>query len=155
MTFDIPGRDQIEIQQVLFDYNGTIAIDGQLIEGVSELINALSVAIDFHVITADTFGSVENQLKVTNCKIVTIPKDNQDIHKLNYLKQLGINTTLCVGNGRVDKLMLKEAILGVALMQDEGLCTETLLNSDIVCRSVMDVFAYLKEPDRIIATLRN
>ena len=42
MIVKIPGRETVEIKNVLFDYNGTIAIDGQLIEGVAKSINELS-----------------------------------------------------------------------------------------------------------------
>ena len=38
MKVDIPGYKNIEIENVVFDYNGTIAEDGILIEGVGELI---------------------------------------------------------------------------------------------------------------------
>lgn len=33
IRIDVPGRDIIEIEHVVLDYNGTIAFDGQLIEG--------------------------------------------------------------------------------------------------------------------------
>ena len=94
-------------------------------------------------------------IKNTNCKVITIPALSQDMAKLNFVKELGLNTCLSVGNGRNDKLMLKETILGIAILQDEGLCTETLLNSDILVKSIFDVFAFLKDSNRLIATLRN
>ena len=159
MIFEIPGREKIEIKDVIFDYNGTIAIDGKLILGVDKIINELTNGhtdiINFHVITADTYGTVEKALENTNCKVIKIPEDNQDLSKLDYLLNLGKETTLCVGNGKNDHLMLKEAIIGIALIQDEGVCVESLLSADIAVKSIMDVFAYFKTPDRIIATLRN
>ena len=155
IIFEIPGRKKIGIQDIVFDYNGTIAIDGKLIKGVGKEINKLANIINFHIITADTYGSVEKALDNINCKVIKIPEENQDISKLDYLIKTGKETTLCVGNGKNDHLMLKESILGIALIQDEGACVESLLSADIVCKSIMDVFAYFKTPDRIIATLRN
>ena len=155
MIFNIPGNGIVEIENVVLDYNGTIAIDGRLIEGVAELINELSKDINFHVITADTFGSVEKELASVNCKVVIIPKDNQDSSKLNYVLDLGKDRTLCAGNGKNDRLMLKESVIGIALVQDEGLCVESLLAADIACKSIMDVFSFFKSPDRLVATLRN
>ncbi len=155
MKLEIPGREKIEIKDVVFDYNGTIAIDGLLIEGVGEYINELANVVNFHVITADTYGSVEKALANINCKVVKISKENQDFSKLDYLLNLGKETTLCVGNGKNDRLMLKESVIGIALIQDEGVCVESLLAANIACKSIMDVFAYFKEPNRIIATLRN
>ena len=155
MILEIPGREPIEIKNVVFDYNGTIAIDGQLIEGVDKIINELAGDVNFHVITADTYGSVEKQLANINCKVVKIPKEKQDTSKLDYLLTLGKESTLCVGNGKNDKLMLKESVISIALIQDEGVCVESLLAADIVCKSIMDVFAYFKNLNRIKATLRN
>lgn len=155
MIIDIPGRNKIEIKNIVFDFNGTIAIDGCLIDNVSKMINELSDKIDFHVITADTYGSVEKELSTTKCKLVKIGQNQQDISKLNYLKELGEEYTICVGNGRNDKLMLKEAVLGIALIQDEGVYVESLMAADVACKSIHDVFAMLKKPNRLKATLRN
>ena len=155
MIVEIPGRETLEIKDIVFDYNGTIAIDGKLIGDVSKNINELSSSFNLYVITADTYGTVKKELENTNCKVITIPALSQDMAKLNFVKELGLNTCLSVGNGRNDKLMLKETILGIAILQDEGLCTETLLNSDILVKSIFDVFAFLKDSNRLIATLRN
>ena len=38
IRIEIPGRDELCIEHVLLDYNGTIAADGTLIPGVGELI---------------------------------------------------------------------------------------------------------------------
>jgi len=155
MIIEIPGRGTIEVRDIVFDYNGTIAIDGHLIDGVATAINELADDIHFHVITADTYGSVENELKDVDCKVVKVPKENQDSSKLNYLLSIGKETTICVGNGKNDKLMLKESVLGIVLMQDEGVCVESLIVADVACKSIKDVFAYFKSPNRLKATLRN
>jgi len=155
MNINIPGRDSFDIKNIVFDYNGTIAIDGKLIDGVTENINELSNIFNFYVITADTFGTVKNELKNTNCEVITISKNLQDISKLDFINSLDKNKTLSVGNGRNDKLMLKQSIIGIAILQDEGLCTETLLNSDVLIKSIFDLFSFLKKPNKLIATLRN
>lgn len=155
MKIDIPSKESFELKNIVFDYNGTIAIDGKLIKGVSESIDELANYFDFYVITADTYGSVQNELKNTNCKVITITKENQDKQKLEFIKSLDSKTVLSVGNGRNDMLMLKESVLGIAILQDEGLCTQTLLNSDILVKSIFDVFSLLKDKNRLIATMRN
>ncbi len=155
MQINIPGRKSFVIKSIVFDYNGTIAIDGKLIKGISENINELASRFHFYVITADTYGSVSKELEDINCEVIKIPESEQDISKLDFVRKIGADTTLAIGNGRNDKLMLKEAILGVGILQDEGICTETLMNSDIVIKSILDVFAYLRNPNRLIATLRN
>lgn len=155
MIFKIPGNRTIEIKNVVLDYNGTIAINGKLIDGVAKLINELSVDINFYVLTADTFGSVKKELALVNCEVVIISNDKQDVSKLDYVLNLGKENTLCVGNGNNDKLMLREAVIGVALIQDEGACVESLLAADVACKSILDVFEFFRSPNRLIATLRN
>ncbi|MBU1193233.1 MAG: ATPase P [Proteobacteria bacterium] len=155
MKIEIPGRKSIEIKNIVFDYNGTIAIDGKLIKGVSDNMNALADCFDFYVITADTFGSVEKELKDTNCNVIKILESAQDVSKLNFVKGLGPDITLAAGNGRNDSLMLKAAAVGIGILQEEGICTETVFNSDILLKSVLDVFKYLRDAKGLIATLRN
>lgn len=155
MKIDIPGRESFELKNIVFDFNGTIAIDGKLIDGVSQQINALADEFNFFVITADTYGSVEKELMNTKCQVIKIPKSDQDRSKLNFVTELGSDSTLAVGNGRNDKLMLKNAVLGIGILQEEGLCTETLINSDIVVKSILDVFGFLTNTNSLIATLRN
>lgn len=155
MIIEIPNSETIELKNIVFDYNGTIAIDGELIEGVQTYIDELSSIFDFYVITADTYGSVEQQLQNTKCKVIKIEKDFQDIKKLDFIKKIGSANTLSVGNGRNDRLMLKESILGIGILQDEGICTETLMNSDILVKSIFDVFEFLENKNRLVATLRN
>jgi len=59
-----------------------------------------------------------------------------------------------VGNGSNDSLMLKAADLGVCVIEDEGASVKSVINADIVCRSIEEAFELLIKPKRIIATLR-
>jgi soluble P-type ATPase len=155
LTIEIPGYRKLEIQHVVCDFNGTVAVDGKLISGVASLMEALSVHVDFHVITADTFGSVEKELKGLACSLSIIPWERQAESKLAYVSELGADTAVCIGNGRNDRLMLKEAALGIGLVQAEGIAAGLLTSADIICPSILDALSLLKEPKRLIATLRS
>jgi len=154
MRFEIPGSGSLEIGNILLDYNGTLARDGAPIAGVKEKINSLSQEFQFHVITADTFGTVETALGQTDCRVVTIPEKNQARAKADYLDTLGPETTIACGNGVNDEFILKKAALGVAVLQTEGLAVRTLTAADIVIRDIMDLFGFLEHPGRLIACLR-
>ena len=153
-SLDIPGGKNLQIEHVLLDFNGTIAVDGKLITGVGEKINRFAGQLNFHVITADTFGSVKRELEGVNCSVTVIPLDDQCQAKLDLLNELGAQATIAVGNGLNDQLMIKHGALGVAVLQEEGLATVTLLASDLLVHSVLDLFAYLECPERLIACLR-
>lgn len=154
MKINIPGGEIFEIKHIVSDYNGTIALDGKLIEGVADLINELSMDIKFHVITADTFGSVKKELQGINCEIFKIGNEKQDQAKAEYIQKLGAANVVALGNGKNDLLMLKKAALGIGVLHHEGIYTQTLLASDIVCQNPIDAIEYFKNPKKLIATLR-
>ena len=58
LEIDIPGRGAFGIRHVVCDYNGTIAVDGHLIEGVASRIREITEFAQVSVLTADTFGTV-------------------------------------------------------------------------------------------------
>ncbi|MCF6245900.1 MAG: ATPase P [Desulfobacula sp.] len=154
IKINIPGFGQINIEHVIFDYNGTIAKDGTLIKGVKQGIAQFSNQVKFHVITADTFGFVEKQLLGVDAVLTIIPKGDQDQKKLDYINTLGSAHTICVGNGANDRLMLKEACIGIAILGDEGLASSSLLVADLLVKDILDVFAFFQTPERLIASLR-
>ena len=154
IQIQIPGSHALRIDHVLLDFNGTIALDGRLIAGVKEKINQHSDRLAFHVITADTFGSVQTELENVRCTLHIIPEGNQAAAKLAYLHELLPHRTIGVGNGANDEQMLRDAILGVAVLGQEGLATRTLAASDLLVSNILDLFAYFERPNRLVASLR-
>ena len=43
LAIAIPGFRDLEVEHLVLDYNGTLAIDGRLIPGVREALGALAV----------------------------------------------------------------------------------------------------------------
>ena len=154
ISINIPGFGRISIKHVVFDYNGTIAKDGALIKGVKEGIKQFSNQLKFHVITADTFGFVKKELYDVNAALTIIPKSNQAQSKLDYINTLGSDQTICVGNGANDRLMLKEACIGIAVLQEEGLASSSLVAADLLLKNILDIFDFFQTPERLIASLR-
>lgn len=155
MEITIPGSGTLDIKNILIDYNGTLAVDGTLIPGVEDILNGLSLQFGIYVITADTFGFAESELKNVKCTFTRLDPENQSEAKLKYLNTLGKETTAAIGNGNNDCLMLKESALGIAVIQSEGLCTRTMLMSDIVCPDIFSALDFFIKPKRLVATLRN
>ena len=151
---EIPGNKVINLENIVLDYNGTIAFDGKLKEGVKEKINKLSEIIDIYVITADTFGNAQKELKDIKCSIKILKKDNQDNQKRDFILKLGEDRTIAIGNGLNDRLMLETAILGICTIQEEGAATKTILNSDVVVKNILDAFCIILNEKRLQATLR-
>jgi soluble P-type ATPase len=154
LEIDIPGGKPLRLTHLILDYNGTIAADGSLLEGVAERLQILAPQLEIHILTADTFGSVRAQIAGLPVRLAVIPPENQAQAKAAYLDALGAAATVAMGNGRNDSLMLKKAALGIAVVQTEGAATAALLAADVVTPGIIEALDLLLHPDRLRATLR-
>jgi len=154
ITINIPGYGKLRLEHLVMDYNGTLAIDGNLIYGLKPLLSSLSGELKLHIITADTFGTVQKSIEGIDCQLKILKQDDQQLEKAGFIKDLDKNTVVAIGNGLNDSLMLKDTALGIALIQKEGASTRTIMNSDIICTNIIDALELLLNPKRIIATLR-
>lgn len=155
IEIDIPGGRILALEHIVLDYNGTLACDGILLSGVAECLTNLASDLQVHVLTADTFGKAKAGLEGIPCKLTILPAGSQDQGKLDYVNVLGAESCVCVGNGRNDRLMLKAAGLGIAVILDEGASMETLASADIVCRDIVSALELPSNPLRVKATLRS
>jgi len=155
IEISVPGYKKLVIKYLVMDFNGTMACDGILLKGLEEQLKALANRLEIHVLTADTFGRAAAELSGLPTNLVILPQANQDRGKLEYIRKLGPAFTVCIGNGRNDRFMLKEAGLGIALLQEEGVAVETLMSADIVSRNIKDALALLTHTKRMVATLRS
>jgi soluble P-type ATPase len=151
----IPGYGDLRLTELVLDYNGTLARDGELIEGVTDRLNALSSQLEIHVLTADTFGKASTRIEHIPCKLSILGAGDQAKAKSDYVKRLGPDRTVAMGNGRNDRLMLREARLGIAVMESEGAAVETLISADVVVPNIVDGLDLLLQPKRLVATLRS
>jgi len=154
LEISIPHYKTVLLRHVVLDYNGTLAEDGVLKEEAKALLPELTERYSVHVITSDTFGSVQAELAGFETTVKVLQSDDHTGEKEAYIDELGSVHCVAVGNGNNDRAMLKKAELGIALVGDEGCNTQTLLSSDIVCTSIKDALMLLLNEKRLIATLR-
>lgn len=155
MNISIPGYEKNIFTDLVLDYNGTLAVDGVVKEGVLERLNKLSEVLKIHVVTGDTHGNVKEQLVEFPCKIHIISNNNQTTEKKEYLNCLNSNETIAIGNGRNDSELLSNAGLGVAVLQEEGLFSKTLMSADIIFKGINNALDALLKENRLKATLRD
>jgi soluble P-type ATPase len=150
----IPGFGMAKLEHLVSDFTGTLSIDGRLIPGVKEQLNRLAEVLSLHIITADTFGTAREELKDLPLKTVVITGADQDLQKEDYVKKLGQDHVVAVGNGNNDRRMLNSARLGIAVIEGEGASAQAIMAATVVVRSITDAFALLLNPTRCTATLR-
>ncbi|MCS7003146.1 MAG: ATPase P, partial [Dehalococcoidia bacterium] len=54
----IPGWPPLTLRHLVLDLNGTIAVDGALLDGVAERLAAIGETLTVHIVTADTHGAL-------------------------------------------------------------------------------------------------
>jgi soluble P-type ATPase len=155
ITIHIPGTDEtLAIGHLVLDFNGTLAVDGKIKPGVGELLVELSRQLRIHILTAATFGGVENETRGVPCTLKILRGPDHSGQKERYVEELGAESTVCIGNGRNDRAMLKKAKLGILVIQEEGAATDSLLAADIACSDIVAALQLLLHPLRLTATLR-
>ncbi len=154
MIVEIPGFKKVDIKDVIFDYNGTLAKDGKLKDSTKKLLKKLCENFRVYVITADTFGSVQKELKDFNLDIKILHSTDHTKEKESFIKSFKDGDTISFGNGNNDALMLKASSISIAIIGDEGCSKEALLNSTLVCKEIDGAINLMLNPRRLIATLR-
>ena len=150
----IPGHGPLRIQHLVTDVNGTLAVDGVLIDGLTKRITSLRDRLEIHMLTADTHGrqgSIDEQL---NLKATRIQAGNEAKQKAEFVHKLGADTVVAIGQGANDAEMLKAAVLGICVMSQEGAALETMISADLIVPDILTALDLLDKPLRIVASLR-
>jgi len=154
IELNIPGRGLIQLQHLVCDVNGTLAVDGQLREGVKQKLSVLRDRLTLHLLTANTHAKQDTIDLQLGVKAVRVQPGDEATVKENYLKELGAAACVAVGQGANDAGMLHAAALGICILSPEGTAVEALSAADLVVTNIFDALELLEKPLRIVATLR-
>jgi P-type E1-E2 ATPase len=154
IELNIPGRTVVQIEHLVTDVNGTLALDGVLLEGAAAALLRLSDRLQIHLLTADTHGRqdvIDQQLGV---KAVRIPEGAEAEAKAKYVTRLGASRVVAIGQGSNDAQMLAEAEIGIAILSPEGLSALAMKNADLILPDIVAALGLLESPMRLVASLR-
>lgn len=154
IEIEIPGFGSLTIKNVVFDFNGTLAIDGKLINGVKEKLNLLANQLEIYVLTADTFGMASAQLEGIPCQLKILSGADEAGQKEKFVKDLGTENICAFGNGNNDQKMLTAVRLGIAIIEGEGCSKQALQSADLIVSSIAQGIDLLLNPMMLKATLR-
>jgi soluble P-type ATPase len=150
----IPGRGVYELEHLVCDVNGTLAIDGQLLDGLPKILTVLRDRLTLHLLTADTHGKqsiIDHRL---NTQAVIIKGGDESLRKAEYVRQIGAEHVVAIGQGANDAAMLQTAKLGICVISQEGVAIETMLAADLLAPDIYSALELLEKPLRIVASLR-
>lgn len=157
----VPGRDPFELEHLVSDLNGTLALDGALLDGVTERLARLSGSLALHILTAGTHGGLERaqeQLAAT-CSAAGVPPPRWErvatgADKQRYVMALGAQRVVALGNGANDEPVLRAVALSIGVLGGEGASARALLAAHVIAASPQDALDLLLRPARLVATLR-
>jgi P-type E1-E2 ATPase len=154
IELNIPGRGRLQLEHLVCDVNGTLALDGTLPVGMVRTLNALKDRLMIHLVSADTLGnlqSIERQLKIHAIRINPLEEAEQ---KAAYVRELGVEQVAAIGQGANDAQMLKEAAIGICVLSLEGTAIETLMSADLVMPGIFEALELFDKPLRMVSSLR-
>jgi soluble P-type ATPase len=154
LELNIPGRDNVSLEHLVMDVNGTLAVDGILLSGVAKRIGALRDRLTVHLLTADTHGRQATIDHLLNLQAVHIRQGDEAGQKAAFVRQLGAERVVAIGQGANDAQMLKTAVLGICVLSVEGLAVETLISADLLMPDILSALDLFDRPLRLIASLR-
>jgi P-type E1-E2 ATPase len=154
IELSIPGHGVIQLHHLVCDVNGTLALDGRLIDGVAKSLQKLGDRLKLHLLTADTHGKQDSIDRQLGLQAIRIQPGNEGQEKGEIVRQLGPDKVAAIGQGSNDAEMLRQAVLGICLLSPEGLATETLMASDLIASDILSALALLENPLRLVASLR-
>ena len=154
LTIEIPGYRTLHLQNLLLDYNGTIAIDGVIPDEVKERLRLLSRDMTIYVLTADTHGNAANMCAGLPVTLHTFPEGSAMQEKHRILRKLDESSCAAIGNGRNDVLMCRDAALSIAVIGPEGAHGRLISDADVCVTTINEGLDLLLKPKRLIASLR-
>ena len=154
IELNIPGRGLVSLEYLVSDVNGTLAVDGQLIDEIPRLLNALRDRLEIHLLTADTHARQELIDRQLNLQAVRILPGHESQQKAEYVKRLGAEHVVALGQGANDAGMLSAAAIGICVLSTEGVAIEALHAADVLASDIYTALELLEKPVRLVATLR-
>jgi soluble P-type ATPase len=151
IRIDIPQRGSVELHHAVFDINGTLAVDGVPLVGVADRLKTLSGHLSIHLLTAGTHGNLQ---EIEEAFGYPLQKISTGEDKVNYVKKLGPDSVVAIGNGANDAGMLHLAAIGIAVLAGEGVATSALQAADVLVNGPVHAIELLLLPKRLVATLR-
>jgi soluble P-type ATPase len=153
ITIQRPGREPLQIDFILIDFEGTLAADRRVHPKAKDKINLLSKRTKIFVLTNGEAEAVAGTLKKVKTEIVYLVEGEASTAKLDLMKRLREPRTAAIGNGADDGPMIEGAALGICVIGREGASGETLRKADVVVTSILDALDLLLKPLRQKATL--
>jgi len=152
MKYNPVGVGEINLNTIILDLNGTLAIDGKLVEGViPRIVKLKELGFKIYLFTGDQRGTAAMQAKELGIELM-FAKTTEE--KAECAKKCNFETTVAIGNARIDIGTFDNAKIKIGTLQREGIHAGILPHIDILMPSINDALDLLINPDSFNATMR-
>lgn len=152
MKYNPKGAGEIELNTIVLDLNGTLAVNGKVPEGVSERIKKLKeLGFKILLFSGDQRGTA---LGISQDLGIELKRASTTEEKEALTKELNAQTTVAIGNARIDIGTFKHSKISIGTIQAEGIHTGILPHLDILVPSINDALDLLINKDSFEATMR-
>jgi len=167
ISIERPGQSNSEIEFILIDFEGTLAIDRRVHPKAKDKVNLLSKRTKIYIFVNsptppfDKGGKggilakelIEERLRKVKAEIIYLAEGDSSRRKLDLLRQLGPTRCAAIGNGTDDATLMREAGIGICVIGREGASGQVVKNADLVFPDILDALDFLLKPLRQKSTL--
>ncbi len=104
------------------------------------------IGCKIHLLTADTHGRQESLDRQLGLQAVRIQAGGESLAKAAFVRDLGADQVIALGQGANDVAMLRDAALGICVLGPEGTAVEALMAADVLAPNVLDALGLLYQP---------
>lgn len=142
----------LSFDTLILDLNGTLAVRGQVSEGVQSRLEKLK-AMGMRIVLCS--GDQRGNAKVMAQELgIELHVAGTNEGKERVILSLDSINIVAIGNARVDLGLFKHAKLSIATLQSEGIHAAILPHVDILAPSINDALDLLLDEDALSATMR-
>ena len=152
MKIEIPKGKTIEINTIVLDLNGTLAVKGIVSEQTKKLIHKLK-ELNYRIVLIS--GDIRGNAKIISDKLETelfLGATSQE--KAEQMQQFDKETTASIGNARIDIGTFENSKISIATMQAEGIHTGILNYVDVIVPTIEDALSLFIDIKSLAGTLR-
>lgn len=144
--------DPLFFDTLILDLNGTLAVKGQVPDGVALRLEKLKVmGIRIILCSGDQWGNAKAIAQDLGIELQVAGTSEE---KERVILSLNSGSIVAIGNARVDIGLFKHAKLSIATLQGEGIHAGILPHVDILVTSINDALDLLLDEDALKATMK-
>ena len=147
-----PNKEIINIENIILDLNGTLAVNGQVSEKAKQLVVELKqLGYKLVLISGDIRGNAKNVAEELDLDLYLGTNSSE---KAKQMQRFDKEKTAAIGNARIDIGTFENAKISIATLQSEGIHSGIINYVDLIVPSIEDALNLFIDVKSLEATLR-